>query len=141
MNEMYERYNEVTFKSYCMISVDHAIARGLKEKERRGQRIVSLNDLQESQLFQFDVQVSGVDSEISSDIFEINGIKISVSDADLAQALRSMMPQKRNILLLAYFVGKSDAEIGKDMNLPKTTIRDRRNEALSRIKELMRDVK
>lgn len=140
MNARYKRYNEITFVSYCMDSIDHAVGRGLKQKERRGQIEISLYDLSENQLLQSDTFTGVIGMEISSDTFEVEGIKIPVVDADLAQALRAMTPQKRNVLLLAYLLDESDSAISRELNLPRTTIRNRRRDALKGMKELMGDM-
>ena len=45
MYDRYIRYNEITFAMYCMTSIDRAISRGRREKNRRAQAEISLEDL------------------------------------------------------------------------------------------------
>ena len=47
-------------------------------------------------------------------------------------------PQRRNVLLLSYIMGKNDVEIGKALNLARTTVRDRRHDGMEKLQELMR---
>ena len=65
--------------------------------------------------------------------------EIPIEDENLAKALRSLPPQKRSIVLLALFLGKTDKEIGQELSLPRTTVRDRRHEALKRLREMLGD--
>ena len=47
MFDRYRRYNEITFVMYCMTSIDRAISRGRREKNRRAQAEISLEELGE----------------------------------------------------------------------------------------------
>lgn len=75
---------------------------------------------------------------MAADIFEINGLEIPVMNEDLANALRLIPPQRRNIVLLSYLIGKNDVEIGKMLNLARTTVRDRRHDGVESLQTLMR---
>lgn len=134
MSEKYEHYNEVTFISYSITSIDHAIARGLQQKQRRAQRTISFSDVENKNFLQ---DGAVIEEEIASDFFEANGLRLPVVDKKLAAALRQITPERRIILLLAYFVGESDAEISEKLHLSKSTVQHRRTKAVMKIKELM----
>ena len=69
--------------------------------------------------------------------FTIKKLTVSVTDIQLAQALRLLTPQRRDILLLAYYLDKSDAEIGAELDLGKSTVQRRRQAGLERLRQIM----
>lgn len=138
MNERYKRFNEITFQAYCIQSINRAVARGLRQKEQKAQREISLSEVQEmGELALLTPQNDPALAEIASDYFDVGGRTIPIIDPALARALRSITPEKRIIVLLAYLLDESDAEIAKDLRLPKATVQDRRQKALKRLKELL----
>ena len=138
MNEKYERYNEITFQAYCIQSINRAVARGVRQKERRAQVEVSLSELQErGELTLADALPDPAQIDFASDYFEVGSMTIPVIDHALACALRSITPDRRLIVLLSYLLDESDAEIAKELDLPKATVQDRRQKALKRLKELL----
>ena len=67
MNERYERYNEITFQAYCIRSINRAIARGIRQKERRAQMEISLSELEESELPHAAHQIDPAKTELASE--------------------------------------------------------------------------
>lgn len=70
-------------------------------------------------------------------IFEICGVKVSVSDSDLADAVCKLPEDKRNIILLSYFAGLSDVEIGQRFNTIPQTIFSRRKRSLKLLQGIL----
>ena len=140
MSNRYEHFNEITFNAYCMIAIENAVKRGLRKKKLRAQREISFSALEENIDVSFDPPDNGLSAQdMAADVFEINGLAIPVMDEALAKALRLIPPQRRNIVLLSYLMGKNDVEIGKVLNLARTTVRDRRHDSMEKLQELMRD--
>lgn len=136
MYDRYIRYNEITFAMYCMTSIDRAINRGRREKDRRAQAEISLDELGDLDNA-LGRDRGGKEVELPEAIFDVDGLKIPIVNPDLAKALRSMPPQKRNILLLAYIIGDNDAELGSALHISKSAAQRRRIAALKRIQLLM----
>ena len=136
MYDRYIRYNEITFAIYCMTSIDRAISRERREKNRRAQAEVSLEDLGDLDNA-LGRDRGGKEVELPEAIFDVEGLKIPIVNPDLAKALSSMPPQKRNILLLAYIIGDNDAELGSVLHISKSAAQRRRIAALERIQRLM----
>lgn len=137
MEERYKRYNEITFVMYCMTSIDHAINRGMREKGRREMIEVPMSELDD---IGDPLHRNGDDRseiELPEAVFEVDGIKVPILDPNLARALMSMPPQKRNILLLAYIIGDNDVELGAALHISKSAAQRRRKAALKRIQQLM----
>ena len=136
MYDRYIRYNEITFAMYCMTSIDRAINRGRREKDRRAQAEISLDELGDLDNA-LGRDRGGKEVELPEAIFDVDGLKIPIVNPDLAKALRSMPPQKWNILLLAYIIGDNDAELGSVLHISKSAAQRRRIAALKRIQLLM----
>jgi RNA polymerase sigma factor (sigma-70 family) len=139
MSNRYERFNEITFNAYCMTAINNAVKRGLRKKRLRAQHEIPLDVLDENLNVTFDLPDNCLPAQdMAADIFEINGLEIPVMNEDLANALRLIPPQRRNIVLLSYLIGKNDVEIGKMLNLARTTVRDRRHDGVESLQTLMR---
>ena len=139
MSNRYERFNEITFNAYCMTAINNAVKRGLRKKRLRAQHEIPLTVLDENLNNALDLPDNNLPAQdMAADVFEINGLVIPVMNEDLAKALRLIPPQRRNIVLLSYIMGKNDMEIGKALNLARTTVRDRRHDGMEKLQELMR---
>lgn len=95
-----------------MTAIDHAIGHGRREKEERSQYEVSLSMLEDVDGVLQRSYGRPLETELPEAVFLVDDLKIPVYDPDLVNALRSVPPQKRNILLLAYLLGDNDAVFG-----------------------------
>ena len=75
-----------------------------------------------------------------ADYFSVMGYEIGIIDGDLAQALRELPDKKIQIVLLYYFVGLSDREIGEIYGTGRSTIWDQRNNAIKKLRLLMEEM-
>ena len=85
--------------------------------------------------------MTAIENDTVSVPFEVAGIKVDVHDPNLVYALRYLVPQKRDIMLLAYFLGKNDAEIGRELKISKSTVQRRRASALKRMERLLGNIR
>jgi DNA-directed RNA polymerase specialized sigma24 family protein len=70
-------------------------------------------------------------------IFYVNGIKIVVNDEALGEALKYIMPNKRAILLLSYFMNYRDSDIARLLKITSPTVSYRKKQALIQLKLLL----
>ena len=70
-------------------------------------------------------------------IFYVNGIKIVVNDEALGEALKYIMPNKRAILLLSYFMDYRDSDIARLLKITSPTVSYRKKQALIQLKLLL----
>ena len=61
--------------------------------------------------------------------------QVQIDNPVLRDALASLLPKYREVILLSYFMGYSDAEIAKQLGLQAKTVSSRRKNALSKLKE------
>ena len=75
-----------------------------------------------------------------ADYFSVMGYEIGIIDGDLAQSLRKLPDKKIQIVLLYYFAGLSDREIGEIYGIGRSTICDQRNNAIKKLRLLMEEM-
>lgn len=69
--------------------------------------------------------------------FQALGYDIEVKDDLIAEALKNLSEKKRNVILLSYFLGMSDADIAREMKLVRSTIHEHRKRSLEILKAIM----
>ena len=70
-------------------------------------------------------------------IFDVQGIPVVVCGDTLAGALERLPEGKRAVILLTYFLGMTDREIGQRLNVTHQTISKRRLTALKELRRYM----
>ena len=95
----------------------------------------SIEELTEAEFIQLAVE----DNYFLSDkMFTVlDNIKIIIKDDGLAEALRMLPQNKRDIILLSYFVGLSDTELSERMNTLRQTISKRRTSTLRELRKYL----
>ena len=122
---------EETFDSFCKTLIRNESINAHKEYTFRNQNETPISALtiREQQ------QLSHEDHphEFAKQ-FTVRGQLIGVQDPDLSDALHSLLPQHREVILLSYFLGCSDAEIGQLLKLNTNTVFYRRKAALKKLR-------
>lgn len=94
----------------------------------------SFGDLSELEI----CQLSACDDYFKDDhVFDVLGIPVVVTSDFLAQAISELSEDKRNIILLSYFLDMSDGEISRKMNVLRRTICKRRLKTLSEMHDYL----
>lgn len=134
----YEKFNEIAFEKYCRTSITNAILKGRMEKAKRASREISIDELSDGLLYSLKIDSDFLeDGNLDIMIFDADGIKIAVRDAELGQALSFLPGRKRNIVLLSYFMDMSDKEIAQRTNMSKSAVQRWRNRAVRDLKILL----
>jgi len=71
--------------------------------------------------------------------FQVLGYDIEVKNALIAEALQALSEKKRDVVLLSYFMDMSDAEIGRALNLVRSTVHEHRKRSLELMKNIMEE--
>ena len=69
--------------------------------------------------------------------FEVIGHSVCIDDEMLAEAISALPVDRRDIILLSYFLDMSDAEIANVLNMVRRSVAYRRTSTLKLLKELM----
>ena len=107
-----------------------------KELRRRRNKEISFCELPE-----IVVEKLAVWDEYESDyiVFDVCGIEIRVLDDELADALKVLSEKDRNIVLMYFFLGMSDAEIGDKMKIDRSTSFRIRKSSLDKIGKKLKE--
>lgn len=65
------------------------------------------------------------------------GYEIEITDDLLAEALKVLTKRKRDIILLSFFQGMSDAEIARRLDLVRSTVNEHKKRSLEILKNFM----
>lgn len=86
------------------------------------------------------VRISKSDKYFNDEyIFNVLDREIIVFGDFLAAAINQLPPEKREVILMSYFLGMTDKEIGRQLNLIQQTVFKRRKSALKLLNELLKD--
>ena len=136
-SEQYREHIERTFNAFCKIVLYHA-ALGVYKKIRKKQQFeVSLDYLRE---FDFEPVTTTDEYFVKYDVptvFTICGKTVIVESEQLAAALFRLSEKRQEVLLLRYYLGYSDTEIGRLFGVCRSTIFRRRKRALRLLRKEM----
>ena len=102
----------------------------------RAKHEITFSDLSENDL---KTLLSVDEYSIDATHYNVSGFDIAVRDELLAEALNALPDRKREIILLAYFLDMSDAEIGALLQNNRKTIYRNRMTALDLLYSLMKE--
>lgn len=140
MATRYERFNEITFEAYCRAAIDKSTLKERLKKAARTQWEKPFSAFPDAAVQAFaleDTEINRIETE--SMTFQILGEKIQVNDAKLGQALLSLLPREREIIMLRYFVCLKDTEIARRLTMSRATVQRRRKKAEMKLRMFMED--
>lgn len=126
-----EHYKIHAFDRYCRTVLRHEVIDIQRELKRQPENEITFSNLSEadfSQLARMD------DYPIEQFIFRIMNEKISLRNNFLGAALHALSADRREIILLSYFLELSNKEIGEILYLPRSTVQYRRTMTLKELK-------
>ena len=120
------------FDSFCRKVLREEARDYLRELMRRAAHEVLLSELSEEQMERLCV----LDEYPSEAIhFYVQGYDVAINNEKLADALTALPDDKRDIVLLAYFLDMSDQEIADKLNMVRRTVQYRRTSSLKEMKQ------
>ena len=70
-------------------------------------------------------------------IYYANGVKVVVTNEAVGEALKFIMPNKRAVLLLSFFMDYRDSDIARTLRITNSTVSYRKKQALKQLKDLL----
>ena len=122
------------FDAYCKRVLQNEKIDYYRQKQYRMKHEVFISDLEEG--FSEKYLVTN-DTYMFGDIFTVLGHEIEVYDECLAKALHRLPEKKRTVILMSFYLGMSDADIGRILGRAGSSIHTRRVSALSMLRKLM----
>lgn len=136
----FEKYNEITFESYCKRSIKNAIKKERQKKAERGQLEQPFSMLTDAVLYALTAENEEPSlAENPCQIFCVQGTNFPIYNQRLSWALSHLMPKDREIVLLYFFKGLKDANVAPLVHMSRVTVSRRRKAAMKRLRELMED--
>lgn len=135
--EQYREHIERTFNAFCKIVLYHAALGAYKKIRRKQQFEVSLDYLRE---FDFEPIATTDEYFVKYDMpttFAVRGETVIVESEQLAAALLRLPEKRREVLLLRYYLGYNDEEIGKMCSISRSAVFRRRKIALRLLRQEM----
>ena len=124
------------FDSFCKKVLKNEARNFYGETKRLRDKEVLFSELTEQEL----EQLSTTDEYfVTEQIFDVLGNAVIVNDESIAGALRSLPERNRDIILLSYFLELSDGEIGKKLNLIRSTVQYKRTSTLRELRKLLEE--
>ena len=124
------------FDSFCKKVLKNEARNHYGEMERLRDKETTFSELSAQEL----EQLSTTDEYFSTEqIFNVLGSDVIVNDDSIAEALRTLPENNRDIILLSYFLELSDGEIGKKLNMIRSTVQYRRTSTLRELKKIMEE--
>lgn len=124
------------FNAFCKRVLKNEAINIYNERRRKQAKEMTFSVLtpqEENQLFTLDKQYEGEEGQC----IQVAGKKITPKI--LAEAMRILPKEKRITVLLYYFCGLSDIEIGQLLNIPRSTVQYRRTSSFERLKRFLEE--
>lgn len=122
------------FDSFCRKILREEARDYIREISRLAEREVSFSELSEEQMERLCV----LDEYPSEQFhFDVHGYHVVVRDDRLAEALSSLPPEQREVVLLSYFLDMNDREIAEKLNVVQRTVQYRRTSSIKKMRERM----
>ena len=130
----HEEHIRHTFDAFCKKVLRNEARDYLDELARQRNREISFSDLPVEVM----EQLSVCDDYFADDrTFDVLGNTVQIASDELAEAIAALPKQKRDIILLSYFLGMPDSEIAKALNMVRSSVAYRRSATLKLLRELM----
>lgn len=123
------------FVSYCWIVLKYEKINYYREQKYREKHEVHLEMLGEYEV----ERLTQITDTYNLDSFEIMGYQITVDNEHLDQALMKLPEKYLRIVLMYYFIGLNDVEIGKIFDRSRSTICGQRHKAIKMLHSFMED--
>ena len=136
-SEEYKEHIEYSFSAFCKVVLHNAAISAYRDFGRKQKREVSLEYLiSETPLepFTTDTYFEQYDQPT---VFVAKRQEIVVANKRLAGALSKLTEQRRNVLFLYFFLGYTDAQIGKEYGRNRSTANYWKLAALKQLRKEM----
>lgn len=140
-SEEYKEHIEYSFAAFCKVVLYNAALTAYRDFGRKQQREVSLEYLMSETSFEAFTIDTYFEQYDRPTIFVAKGQKIVVASKRLADALLKLKEQRRNVLLLYFFLGYTDARIGKEYGRSRSTANYWKLAALKQLRKEMERLK
>lgn len=130
----HEEHIRHAFDAFCKKVLRNEARDYLVVLARKRSREISFSELPVEAMEQFSVWDDYFVDERTFDVF---GHIIQINNDELAEAISALPAEKRNVILLSYFLDMTDKEIAELLNMVRSSVTYRRTVGLKLLKALM----
>ena len=135
--EQFYTYMEQTFDSFTKTVIKTKRIDIFREYSRQAEREVSLSDMTSAEIGR---RANVTDTyRLYRRAYTVRNYVIHVYDPEIGELLQKLTPQRRDVILLYYFLDLNDVEVGQVLHIDNTTAKYRRLAALKRLKKMMEE--
>ena len=130
-----EQYHECSFDAFCKKAI-----RNLAVDAKRIYWKKTMTTSDEELLATYVKSIMTEDTYALNNyekIYYVNGLKVVVTNETVGEALKFIMPNKRAVLLLSFFMDYRDSEIARTLRITNSTVAYRKKQALKQLKVLL----
>lgn len=130
-----EQYHECSFDAFCKKAI-----RNLAVDAKRLYWKKTMTTSDEELLATYVKSIMTEDTYTLNNyekIYYVNGLKVVVTNETVGETLKFIMPNKRAVLLLSFFMDYRDSEIARTLRITNSTVSYRKKQALKQLKVLL----
>lgn len=132
--EEYNEYLVKSFISFCRTVIHNEAINIYREMAAKGEKEIPLSALSHNELSKLLYEDT---YRPYRKTYIVQGNPVHVYDQPLGEVLQYLSPQRRDIILLTYFLEYSDADIAQLLRISSPTVSSRKQAALKKFKELL----
>lgn len=131
MDSTYEKNIQHQFEVYCKRILRNERIDEQRKEQRDAEYLTSFSEIDPMLLAVYDEYPSDYEQ------FVVNHQSIAVKDDLIAQALQKLSAKRVEIILMSYYFGFNDREIGEVIGLLQDTVRYQRLSALRQLGDIL----
>ncbi len=135
ISEAYKRQIEKQFHNYCLTVLKHEASDIRNEYARQKEKETFLEDLTVNEL----LELSVLDELEKPTVFAVGEDFVFVQNEELAEALKQLTERKRELILLYFFLDKTDQEIAALYRMLRRTVTYQRKSSLKQLKQYLEE--
>ena len=136
--EQFRNYQEQSFDAFCKKVIRNEAINIHKRLAALAEKEISLSSLSHGELSALCYEDTYRPYQRT---YYVQDRPIHVYDQTLGEVLQFLTPQRRNVILLCFFLDYSDADIAKLLRISSPTVSVRKALALKKLKELLGGIK
>ena len=130
-----EQYHECSFDAFCKKAIRNFAIDAKRIYWKKG--MAASDDELLANYVQSLMTEDTYDLNRYEKTYYVNGVKVVVTNERVGEALKFIMPNKRAVLLLSYFMDYRDSEIARTLRITNSTVSYRKKQALKQLKVLL----
>lgn len=134
-SEQFMEHIEYAFAAFCKVVLRNAAINAYRDFGRKQKHEVSLDYLMSETFFEPFTTDNYFEKYDNPSVFVVKEQKIVVASKRLADALLRLTEQRRTVLLMYFFLGYTDTEVGNEYGRSRSTANYCKHAALKQLRK------